>query len=1011
MSVKLGTLFSLIVTYLSSDAGEPAPADAVNPCNRQVLENFAFEGYFNNTAPEDLSICGNVPKENNCCNVIDEIKAVKTWTGFSKTKLDNFLATMVSVYKKVLNLHPFVLKMDDRFIKLHYANYTDAVIRKTECFQANSLLSQTELAELVKETTAGEEWFYAYSKKMLAEFINYVSKNSAGLIEPNGDLFQTSVLDTIYASKNLKKLIFNAANNFALDSDSKAMEAEFITVYSNAQPGALGLKGDALTMGIPDFFNKKISLAAKFKEIILANAPKRELKEIHEKTYEIHISNFLKYMTINKNLLFDPPMVRHSDINGLFEEIYNTINKNVDLKILLQYMITPQNIQKPVPPMARDMIKNQLLSAINDNVVKSDKIKKFDRYRLLNYLQIVFTETFDVKKYLATSVYTSVSKYMVLQTLGGMFKNAILTAPDKTDAIIAEFKKLTDSKDVQIDKIVITKPVDSITAADLKPFVVAKAIKLYNQVMTALTLPTDPQVELTDSAYLAANTALDDLLKFNVYVATSSDNTICANVNRYTVVKKLIFNPKKFAHCKKSLDKLLTTDIVDLKNKVEVMTKRIDSLLNIKKSLFCFVCDKTKTKYFNMQANTITYSDQFCFDLLTQFSDVLLWKNKEMVEYFNDLTQYLKCYESTGKQLEFPYKFFGTAQVADMQVLAGCTGISSLQQVEKCKDLCSRFSLGAFSSFFDGDAVFVENMHTYVVKVLRSFGFVMKKKPKVQEQVPSSARLLEETGSSVDLNDIDDFSLPLKQTRMTSGRFDFQRHGRDRMLQANPANPEDDKLNRKKELRKLYFKGRSRQFYFKIIEKIANMKTPFGEPSRPDYKNSNDLTRSRINYSVMEPNLEIQDLKIVFSKEGLNPLETAKSANIDTGLFDKFLEIDNKPQDVLTSNVAHVILSVTQEEIDRFNEDITMLEIDEKMPEKTSIDFVKPEPPASSIKAEHNTTLADNKPINDQPGAAIKPASKLKRKLIAEASHPKYEPGHKQKSGGLISFLGKLLDF
>lgn len=78
------------------------------------------------------------------------------------------------------------------------------------------------------------------------------------------------------------------------------------------------------------------------------------------------------------------------------------------------------------------------------------------------------------------------------------------------------------------------------------------------------------------------------------------------------------------------------------------MREEIAKILEIKKALYCSVCDLRLSSHLDTQNNQIKLSDNFCFQMLKNSKKYLIWKNKIFLEYVEKLYQYLMCHASGG---------------------------------------------------------------------------------------------------------------------------------------------------------------------------------------------------------------------------------------------------------------------------------------------------------------------------------------------------------------------------
>lgn len=206
-------------------------------------------------------------------------------------------------------------------------------------------------------------------------------------------------------------------------------------------------------------------------------------------------------------------------------------------------------------------------------------------------------------------------------------------------------------------------------------------------------------------------------------VNTEIPTLSCRNTWRSIMKPFLVLNEDKFLYCDGILRKLREYDIAGTMRSFEVFKASLVSLLELKKSLYCSICDATQQPLFDLNRGVVVYSQEFCYDLLVQFREYIFFKNIDFVDFVDTLMQVQECAQSTGDENTFPSINRFTWMKRRIPFIHRC-----YQNLEKpdfymyCRFMCVQYRLQDYSNFFEGDSKAMSQVYSAMISFVRSRG-------------------------------------------------------------------------------------------------------------------------------------------------------------------------------------------------------------------------------------------------------------------------------------------------
>lgn len=672
-------------------AASKATANKTNSgCRNELLEAFQLDGV-GRDKPVAMTVCPAVTAANNCCSVVDEIKAVKAWNNFSKPKLDRFVENTIDTIRRMVSLQPFVQNLNDLYIRFHYKKTVKRVSKVKQCFDRETLLSTDNFKELVTEAAAGEEWYYVYAKM-------YIDKIIALLIagnEKNG--FSIKPFST---PSNANAIGANLLDNPAVIDQLRSIGNDY--VFNDRIADLVGVvESTFVRMGdVPEFKAKteadrltlvKTSLgvdAAVRAAVTAEQINKRVRKDIQEEAYNRHMKNIVKFiMKHSPAFILESSLPKNQRVAILANAIVR-IQRSANLKTELGYFWGIDQIKNPANIKKIKEIDGQISSLVRKAIEDEQQLSAATVGVLINDFALAYHKVSNLRELLLEGALEGSSAYIYAYLGTEIFKSIEAQNPTAKSQLADKYKSclLPALKD-ETYKVHATGLVDAASNAQYAPDYIKNMNAILDKCLDPLQLGPRPNIDL-DSLYTTALTYLSDtIMSSSTFISDSkSSSKICANVFKAALVDQVTFNRAKFNHCRKSLLDLLQVDTAGLVGSLDAMKNEMSKMVDLKKTAYCVVCDKSLSKFVDIKSKTVAYSEGFCTSMLKTFGKYLDWKNVELMKYQDRLYQYLQCYSRDGSDVSFPYQFFAQSQLELSKKFEECR--ASGNKPSACRPLC-----------------------------------------------------------------------------------------------------------------------------------------------------------------------------------------------------------------------------------------------------------------------------------------------------------------------------------
>ena len=194
----------------------------------------------------------------------------------------------------------------------------------------------------------------------------------------------------------------------------------------------------------------------------------------------------------------------------------------------------------------------------------------------------------------------------------------------------------------------------------------------------------------------------------------------CVNRTRYYFHSFLLMNERKSQYCESVMGTIKKFKMDDFKAYFPQIRDITIGLLDLKKTMYCDICDAHRQRYFNGENRVIIYSQEFCQDVLHEYRDYFYWKNILLIEYLDLQVQFIECMQTAGNTFKFPIPSIVTWHKRRIFFIKRCLdNLNTKDFYRYCRFICVQFRYTNYSKFFDGDIEFLMRIFYKITKFIR----------------------------------------------------------------------------------------------------------------------------------------------------------------------------------------------------------------------------------------------------------------------------------------------------
>ena len=185
----------------------------------------------------------------------------------------------------------------------------------------------------------------------------------------------------------------------------------------------------------------------------------------------------------------------------------------------------------------------------------------------------------------------------------------------------------------------------------------------------------------------------------------------------------VVVNQEKVKYCVGLHDVFLDMNLKLFIQYLDNVKMSMGKLVSMKNTLYCAICDAHKQHFFREKEKEIVISKKFCQKTLKSEKDFFMFMHVFLIEFLNQVLQYLACFETDGHIFEFPFPSFMIKYTRRVKYVKSC--LSSLDDkknfYKNCYMICRQFSITRFSAFFEGDFEMLKRVNVGLKSFMRKY--------------------------------------------------------------------------------------------------------------------------------------------------------------------------------------------------------------------------------------------------------------------------------------------------
>ena len=163
---------------------------------------------------------------------------------------------------------------------------------------------------------------------------------------------------------------------------------------------------------------------------------------------------------------------------------------------------------------------------------------------------------------------------------------------------------------------------------------------------------------------------------------------------------------KRVANCKVIAERILTYKTSDVIDQIKLNLRKMeDFFTSTYQGFYCTICNHDNHKHFNMDTNTVNFSEKFCRDVVEHTLPVVIFWYEDVIKYFNLVSKFLLSCDYKGDykaEALIPKDHIFVEDDLIAKHLGECRDFRNKKSwFVYCSDLCHAFTISKFSSFFE----------------------------------------------------------------------------------------------------------------------------------------------------------------------------------------------------------------------------------------------------------------------------------------------------------------------
>lgn len=990
----------------STSTGDSSTFKSKPICKKKFLNALMLNGFDRNEKRNNNTICG-LSSNDNCCSKIDEIKIIKIWNSYTLPKITKFSNDMQSLYQNFADLEPYLLRLNFSNIEFHFDNVAWRKTNTSQCFSGKFFLEQANY-DLVKAPLN-------VTKAMMERLIDQIANNitqKIGRRVVRGRVLRSMMNDMLVNNTQWEPDLIDSIGSDVVDAWASRFSIALIDRLAAAKPPNVTLPVPTENLTVIQMLTDTYSIKDIVLNVTRSISNNNFPKILQMRAANIHIITLLNFMNSTFNATFRQStevINRRINVTRLIYDISDELFADEVLRRYFAWFLVPTSQTRYIRVFK--YLENRLYKVISDAVSRSPNLNQYAHYVALKEVMTAMDPS-AIRAILFTS-YQRINGAMTLNIALGNYTTYFLNATNSTlpnsTFYLMMLRKIYNDDTFKMDLPVNQNgewQMDWSVNQRMQQIFYKYATDVKNETNNAFyfnygVLPTNNNQNMTDLFTKAANTFLKLNFRMARFAEFTGDNKrVCATVFKHDLVREAVFNKKKFSFCLQTDDNYRSKSAAAELGQIKYLKRQITKIVELKKAFYCAACSSKYSKSVNIEANTITFSQDFCWQFINNFRSYFEWRYQVFEKYQNIIYQFLSCYGRNANLTDsFPYASWGGFLPDNFTEWQTCSLVTNPQNISLCEPVCNKIMITNFSTWIEGDRRALQKLYSYALTVMRMYGIQYGTYDVQRYAVNVTAgasRLLEERKRLVVYNlQPDEKKVDRKlQTSSTTSTTN------------STSTSNSTNITAPKALVRM-FDNPAIKMMFDLFSNIDKRKTY----SRPEHYFHDEIGSCKKNYEVLPPMQSFQNMTTKIRKTGgLNLFTIADNAQMTPNMFDSLILGRFKIRyENIQSSVFKSCVVVHKADLLKFNEDYSLVFLNTYY-DPAPVKFIPP----------HNDLLFPRYNNETKPGWVLPSttlqsqftvnqlSTKRKLKLKSKPKIPTDEPSTKSLSSILSGFLFKV---
>jgi hypothetical protein len=826
---------------------------------------------------------------------------------------------MEDLYRDFANIEPYLLRLNFSNIEFHFDNIAWRRTNETQCFSGKFFLEQSNY-DLVKNPLN-------VTQNMILELTEQIAANisqRAGRSVVRPRTLRTMIAELFRADPTFERDLIDSLGSFAVTNWAWRFSDALIAVIASTKPPNVTLPELPDNVTVVDFITNNFAVKEIVNNVSQGISESYFMRILQLRGTNIHMRALVYFIntTFRETIArFDPIRSRRLNVTNLIEDILDELFSDETLRRYFAWFMVPTSMIRY--QRVYKYLENRFYKVFSDAIARSPGLSQFSHYLILKealaaiHPSVIRAVLWNSYQRIAGSVTMNLALSNFTRLLFDQGRSRLSNATFYMAMVRRIYLRsfpLSINPNPRNDREWVVNGED-IKRVWERLFLFANEMNASHGNGFAFNSEMFPQqndIRMRENIALSARRFLRLNFRMARFAEFSGDNKrVCATVFKHNLVREAIFNNDKFRYCLRVDDNYRSSSAAQRLGPTNMFKKHIMKIVEAKKSFYCAACSSKLSKEIDVDKNTISLSNDFCFEFVKKFRGYLNWRYRVFEIYQNTIYQFLSCYGRNANLTDrFPYPSWGGFLPNNFTEWRACSRVASVRNISQCTNVCNQIKLTNFSAWIEGDRRALQKLYNYAMTVMRMYGIQYGTYDVSRHAVNATSgrvRLLEERKRAVVYNLEPE---PKKGSRKLASDAPASQP-------TNSSNPEGPFIP--KPLLRMMEKSPTISLLYEIFTTVDDRVNY----TRSEHYNHDEIESCKDNYEVSP---DINDLSlmttVLVNKGGLNLFDIAKKAHFEKHMLE-YLTVGGpkKTHETLKAQIIKDCIVIHKRDIKLFNED------------------------------------------------------------------------------------------